>query len=110
MFVGQQEISSIVPLESDGVTPTPGAVMSGAVYTSSNPSVATVDKDGVVSGLAPGTAAITMSCTVTDENTAVSMLSTSSNVIVEAVPIVPPAPLTKSVVLIFGAPTAPPAN
>ena len=68
--VGSTVVASIVPLEADGVTVTPGAVLSAQGYTVDNPSVASfvTNPDGTATftGVSSGTATVTATATVTD--------------------------------------------
>lgn len=70
--VAQTVILTIVPIEADGVTVTPGAVVSAQTYTVSDPTIATqvLNADGTASytGVAAGTATISVTATVTDSD------------------------------------------
>ena len=69
------------PLEADGVTITPGAVLSTQpVWSSDNEAVATVDGNGVVTGVSAGTANITGTGGVfTDQDGTATAPLTASN-------------------------------
>lgn len=91
LIVGQSSTGTAVPLQADGVTPTPGAVVSAQVWTLSDPSLtATTNPDGsvTVAGVAESAAPVsgTLAATVTDPDGTVSELTTSFTVTVGAVP------------------------
>lgn len=94
-----------MPLEADGVTPTPGATVSHAAFTLSDPSVEVVDNgDGTVkiTGVAASTGAVTgtVQANVTDQDGAVGTFTQSFTVTVN------PAPtgLTSSIGVDFSTP------
>jgi hypothetical protein len=107
--VGQSIVASAIPFEADGVTQTPGAVVSSQSWSVS-PSTSvveqTINADGTATytGAGPGTAVVYFSGTVTDTNGAVSTLSSSATITVAAP--APPVPLTASVNIGFSAPVA----
>lgn len=93
--VGQSTTATIVPLEADGVTITPGAVVSSATISVTDPSVTVVDNaDGsvTITGIAAGTASGAASAEVTDEDGTVTELTATFSVTVNAV--TPPPPPT----------------
>lgn len=103
VVVGSNVVASIVPLEADGVTVTPGAVVSAQGYAIDNPALATfvVNPDGTATftGVAPGTANVTATATVTDVGgTGVSFTTTNT---LTVTPIPPPPAVTASIQLNF---------
>lgn len=105
LLVGQSTIASIVPLEADGVTVTPGAVVSNATISETDPSVTVTDNaDGTVTiaGVAAGTATGTASATVTDADGTVNTFSVSFTTTVNAV--TPPTGRTASIAVAFSVP------
>jgi hypothetical protein len=88
--VGQSSIATIVPLEADGVTQTPGAVVSAQTFTISDPSLTlTPNADGTatIAGVAASTGTIsgTASATITDLDGAVAAFTQIFTVTVNAV-------------------------
>jgi hypothetical protein len=115
LTVGQESTGTIVPLEVDGVTQTPGAVVSAQEYVISDPSLeATTNADGSVTilGIAAGsTVSGTASATVTDADGAVAQFTQTFTVTVSAAVVTPPTGLTTSIGVSFTAPvTAPSAS
>lgn len=86
--IGQSTIATTVPLEADGLTVTPGAVVSAQVYTISDPTIAsqTANADGTATykALAAGTAIVTVAATVTDPDGAVSSFTATNTITVTA--------------------------
>jgi hypothetical protein len=113
LTVGQESTGTIVPLEVDGVTQTPGAVVSAQEYVISDPSLeATTNADGSVTilGIAAGTTVTgTASATVTDADGAVAQFTQTFTVTVSAAPPPPPTGLTTSIGVSFTAPVTAPA-
>lgn len=108
LTVGQKTTGTIVPLEADGVTPTPGAVVSAQSYTISDPSLeAVTNADGTltITGIAASTGAVsgTADAIVTDADGAVKQFSQTFTVTVDAV-VVPPVGLTTSIGVEFSTP------
>lgn len=106
LIVGQSTKGTIVPLEADGVTVTPGAVVSAQTFTISDPSLTAVpNSDGTVtiSGVAASTAAVTgtATATVTDADGAVSPFTQSFTVTVNSAP---PVGLTTAIGVSFSTP------
>lgn len=105
--VGQVIPATVVPLEADGVTPTPGAVVSEESWSVSDPTIASLvsnaDGSASLTGVAAGEVTVSVSATVTDTNGAVSQLSATNTLTVEAAPPPPPpTPLTASIEIAFG--------
>ena len=98
--VGSTVVGSIVPLESDGVTVTPGAVVSAQGYAVDNPALASfvVNADGTATftGLSAGTANVTATATVTDTSGTSNSFTTTNTLVVTA-----PAGVTASIQLNF---------
>jgi hypothetical protein len=113
LTVGQESTGTIVPLEVDGVTQTPGAVVSAQEYVISDPSLeATTNADGSVTilGIAAGsTVSGTASATVTDADGAVAQFTQTFTVTVSAAVVTPPTGLTTSIGVSFTAPVTAPA-
>lgn len=107
--VGQTSQASIVPLLSDGVTPS-GGTLSSVSYTFSDPSATVVlNSDGLtatVTGVAASSGAVSgsASCTVTDTDGVVSHWTQAFTITTNAVA-PPPAQLTQSVAVEFSTPT-----
>lgn len=101
--VGSTVVASIVPLEADGVTVTPGAVVSAQGYAVDNPALASfvVNADGTATftGLAAGTANVTATATVTDASGTANSFTTTNTLVVNAV--TPPPATTASIQLNF---------
>jgi hypothetical protein len=103
--VGQSSIASIVALEADGVTVTPGAVVSAQVFTVSDPSITVTDNsDGTATilGVTPSSGAVSgsASATVTDADGAVVNLTQPFTVTVNG-PVTPPTGLTTQIGIAF---------
>lgn len=102
--VGQTSTASIVPLQSDGATPS-GGVVSAVSFTFSDPSATVVLNSDGVTALCTGVAASTgpisgsASCTVTDTDSAVSTWTQAFTIQTNAV--TPPSQLTQSVAINF---------
>lgn len=101
--VGSTVVASIVPLEADGVTVTPGATLSAQGYTVDDPTIASfvVNADGTATftGVTAGIANVAATATVTDADGAVATFTTTNVLTVTAV--VPPTGLTTSIQLNF---------
>ena len=110
--VGQTSQASIIPLLSDGVTPS-GGTLSNVSYSFSDPSATVVlnsdNLTATVTGVAPsnGPVAGTASATVTDTDGVVSTWTQPFTITTNAVtpPPPPPAQLTQSIAVAFSTPT-----
>lgn len=103
--VGQSTIATIVPLEADGTTQTPGAVVSSPIISATDPAVTVTDNaDGTVTiaGVAASTVSGTASATVTDADGTVNTFSANFTVIVNAV--APPTERTAAIAVSFSTP------
>jgi hypothetical protein len=104
--VGQSVIATAVPLEADGLTVTPGAVVSAQAWSISDPTIAsqTTNADGTATyaALAAGTATVTVSATVTDADGTVGSFTATNTITVTAV--TPPTGRTVSLQINFGTP------
>lgn len=108
LAVGQSSIGTISPLEADGLTVTPGAVVSAQSFSISDPSLTSVtNSDGTVTitGVTPSTAPVTgtVSATVTDPDNTVNTFTQTITVTVTGAP----TGRTASIVVDFSAPTPP---
>jgi hypothetical protein len=101
--VNQSVIATAIPLEADGVTATPGAVLSSVVWTLSNPGVVeqTVNPDNTASfkALTPGTVTVNVTALVTDADGTATTLSATNTITVTA-----PTERTASLQINFGVP------
>lgn len=91
LLVGQSTTGTIVPLEADGVTVTPGATVSHASFSLSDPSVSVVDNgDGTVTitGVAPSTGPVsgTAQANVADQDGATGTFTQAFTVTVNPAP------------------------
>lgn len=102
--VGQSTTVTIVPLEADGVTITPGAVVSAQTFTGGDANISLVtNADGTATVTALGATTgitVTGSCTVTQSTGASAPFTNTFTVIVTA-----PPPGTTSIGFQFSAPT-----
>jgi len=101
--VGQSVTATAVPLEADGITVTPGAVVSGQVWTIDNAAVATqtANADGTASylALAAGTATVTVVATVKDADGTTASFTATNTITVTV-----PTGRTASLQINFGTP------
>lgn len=104
---GSTVVASIVPLEADGVTVTPGAVVSNAGYAIDDSTIASfvVNPDGTATftGLAAGTANVTATATVTDAS-GIANTFTSSSTALTVTAVTPPTETTASIQVNFAPP------
>jgi len=107
MLVVQSLAAKAVPLEADGVTPTPGALVSNESWSVSDLTVvtSTLNADGTVTltAIAPGSVTVGVSATVTDSDGVVGTFSGTNTVTVTAPP--PPTGRTASLGISFGTPS-----
>jgi len=107
MLVGQSLAATAVPLEADGVTPTPGAVVSSPTWSVSDPTVATftqnADGTATLTAIASGTVSVGVAATVTDSDGTAGTFSGSNTLVVSAPP-PPPTGRTASIGVSFGTP------
>jgi hypothetical protein len=98
MTVGQSVVATAVPLEADGITQTPGAVVSNVTLSADPAFLSTFEHDDgtvtLTAMLGPGTATVTASATVTDADGTVTTLSATGTVVISA-----PAPPARTVSL-----------
>ena len=84
--VGATVTGTIVPLEADGVTVTPGAVVSAQAYSVDDSSlvsfVTNSDGSATFTGVAAGTATVTATATVTDASGTVNSFTTTNTLVV----------------------------
>ncbi len=84
--VGGTLTGTIVPLEADGITQTPSAVVSGQSYTVDNTSVVSVvtnaDGSATFTGVSAGSATVTATATVTDSDGTVGNFTTTNSITV----------------------------
>lgn len=104
LTVGQSTVATIVPLEADGTTITPGAVVSAQAFTITDPGLSLVqnaDGTATITGVAPTTGAVTgtASATVTDSDGTSGPFTQSFQVTVNA-----PTQHTASIGVQFSAP------
>lgn len=108
LLVGQSTIGTIVPLEADGVTQTPGAVASAQAFSiPPDPSFGAVDNgDGTltITGNAPSAATVTgtATATVTDADGTVNSFTQPFTITVNGV--TPPTERTASIGVSFSTP------
>lgn len=102
--VGQSVIATAVAYEADGITPTPGAVVSAQVWTVDNAAIASVttNSDGTATfvGVAAGTATATCVATVTDTSGASTSFTATNTLVVSA-----PTGVSAGLQISFGTPT-----
>jgi hypothetical protein len=102
-LVGQSVIATAVPLEADGTTVTPGAVVSGQTWTISDATIATqtINADGTATytALAAGTATVTVVGSVKDLDGTTSSFTGTGTLTVTA-----PTGRTASLSVSFGTP------
>jgi hypothetical protein len=102
-LVGQSVTATVVPLEADGSTTTPGAVVSAQTWTLAATGVVTLtsNADGSASfvAVAAGTATVDVSATVTDSDGTVGNFTTTGTITVTA-----PTGRTASIAISFGTP------
>jgi hypothetical protein len=107
LLVGQSVPATAVPLEADGVTPTPGAIVSNPSWSVTDPTIAslTANADGTATlkAIAPGTVRVDVVAAVTDSDGTVSTFSGSNTLTVSA-PSPPPTGRTASLGVSFGTP------
>lgn len=110
LLVGQSSTGTVVPLEADGVTQTPGAVVSNQSWSITDPSLtATTNADGSVTieGVVANDSPVsgTVNATVTDEDGTVNSFSATFTVSVgTATPPPPPTGRTASIGVNFTTP------
>lgn len=84
--VGATLTGTIVPLEADGTTITPGAVVSSPSYSVSDTAIATVttnpDGTATFTGVAPGTVTVSVTALVTDADGVAQNFSTTNTLAV----------------------------
>lgn len=103
VVAGKTTTASLVPLEADGTTPTPGATVSSATFEVDNTAIATVkvnaDGTATVTGVAAGSAVLSVTCTVIDADGTSQNFTATGTVTVTAAP--PPPARTASVAIAF---------
>ena len=105
LTVGQSTTATIVPLEADGTTVTPGAVVSAQTFTLTDAGISLVqnaDGTATITGVGPTTGAVTgsASATVTDTDGTVTSFTQAFDVTVNAA-----AVHTASIGITFTTPT-----
>ena len=108
LLIGQSSIGTVTPLEADGLTVTPGAVVSNQSWSISDPSLTlATNSDGTatVTGVADSAAPVTgsVSATVTDADGTVSSFSATFTVTVTGTT-PPPQARTASIGVAFSQP------
>lgn len=87
-FVGQLLVATAVPLEADGTTTTPGAVVSGPIWSVSDANVASVttNTDGTANlvALTSGTVSVGVTASVTDPGGTATTFTASGTLTVSA--------------------------
>lgn len=104
LTTGQSSVATIIPLEADGTTITPGAVVSAQTFSITDPGISLVtnaDGTATITGVGPTTGAVsgTASATVTDVDGTTAPFSQTFTVTVNA-----PTQHTASIGLTFSAP------
>jgi len=101
--VGQSVIATAVPLEADGTTVTPGAVVSNQVWSVPDSTVVSLvsNSDGTATftAVAVGTAAVTVTGTVTDQDGTTASFTGTGTITVSA-----PTGRTSALSVSFGVP------
>lgn len=105
LIVGQSIPATVSPLEADGSTITPGAVVSAESWSVSDSTLATVapqaDGSVIIVAIAAGSVTVSVTCTVTDADGTAGSFSASNSLTINPVP--PPPARTASVEIVFGA-------
>lgn len=86
LAVGQHLGATVVPLEADGITQTPDATLSDIKWSVDDQTIVSEfvnpDNTSTYTGLKPGTATVTVSATVTDQDGTVTDLTASNTITV----------------------------